>query len=56
MMTAARRQLRAAMRVRPANRVTRRGRGEIPRALGQVAADLLAADPDIGTVDLIAAK
>jgi quinol monooxygenase YgiN len=30
--------------------------GEIPRALGQVAADLLAADPDIRTVDLIAAK
>jgi quinol monooxygenase YgiN len=30
--------------------------GEIPRALGQVAADLLASDPDIRTVDVIAAK
>jgi quinol monooxygenase YgiN len=30
--------------------------GEIPRALGQVAADLLAGDPDIRTVDVIAAK
>ena len=30
--------------------------GEIPRALGQVAADLLASEPDIRTVDVIAAK
>jgi GNAT superfamily N-acetyltransferase len=29
--------------------------GEIPRALGQVASDLLASEPDIRTVDLIAA-
>jgi quinol monooxygenase YgiN len=28
--------------------------GEIPRALGQVAADLLAKDPDIRPVDVIA--
>jgi quinol monooxygenase YgiN len=31
-------------------------RGEIPTALGQVAADLLAKDPDIRTVDVIAVK
>jgi quinol monooxygenase YgiN len=30
--------------------------GEIPQALGQVAADLLASEPDIRTVDVIAAK
>lgn len=30
--------------------------GEIPRALGQVAADLLAADPSIRLIDLIASK
>jgi len=30
--------------------------GEIPQALGQVAADLLASDPDIRTVDVIAVK
>ena len=30
--------------------------GEIPRALGQVASDLLAGEPDIRTVDVIAAK
>jgi quinol monooxygenase YgiN len=30
--------------------------GEIPRALGQVGADLLAADPNIRTVDIIAVK
>jgi len=30
--------------------------GEIPTALGQVAAELLARDPDIRTVDLIAVK
>lgn len=30
--------------------------GEIPTALGQVAADLLGADPDIRTVDVIAVK
>jgi quinol monooxygenase YgiN len=30
--------------------------GQIPQALGQVAPDLLAADPDIRTVDLIAVK
>jgi hypothetical protein len=30
--------------------------GEIPTALGQVAADLLARDPDIRTVDVIAVK
>jgi quinol monooxygenase YgiN len=30
--------------------------GEIPRALGQVAGDLLAAEPDIRLIDLIAAK
>ncbi|HEY2542571.1 MAG TPA: antibiotic biosynthesis monooxygenase [Gaiellaceae bacterium] len=30
--------------------------GEIPSALGQVAADLLGADPDIRTVDVIAVK
>jgi hypothetical protein len=30
--------------------------GEIPTALGQVAADLLAKDPVIRTVDIIAAK
>ena len=30
--------------------------GEIPRALGQVAADLLAAEPDIRPIDLIAVK
>ena len=30
--------------------------GEIPTALGQVAADLLATDPDIRTVDVIAVK
>ncbi len=30
--------------------------GEIPTALGQVAADLLAKDPDIRTVDVIAVK
>ncbi|MDT4929154.1 MAG: hypothetical protein QOF92_2021 [Pseudonocardiales bacterium] len=29
--------------------------GQIPQALGQVAPDLLAADPDIRTVDVIAA-
>lgn len=30
--------------------------GEIPTALGQVAADLLAADPDIRPIDIIAVK
>jgi quinol monooxygenase YgiN len=30
--------------------------GEIPSALGQVAADMLAKDPDIRTVDVIAVK
>ena len=30
--------------------------GEIPAALGTVAPDLLAADPDIKTVDVIAVK
>ncbi len=30
--------------------------GEIPTALGQVAPDLLAMDPDIRTVDIIAVK
>jgi quinol monooxygenase YgiN len=30
--------------------------GQIPRALGQVAPDLLAADPDIRTVDVLAVK
>jgi quinol monooxygenase YgiN len=30
--------------------------GEIPTALGQVAPELLAADPDIRTVDVIAVK
>lgn len=30
--------------------------GQIPQALGQVAPDLLAADPDIRTVDIIAVK
>jgi quinol monooxygenase YgiN len=30
--------------------------GEIPTALGQVASDLLAKDPDIRTVDVIAVK
>jgi quinol monooxygenase YgiN len=30
--------------------------GEIPNALGQVAPDLLAKDPDIRTVDVIAVK
>ena len=30
--------------------------GQIPTALGQVAADLLAKDPDIRTVDVIAVK
>ncbi len=30
--------------------------GEIPAALGQVAADLLAADPDIRPIDIIAVK
>jgi quinol monooxygenase YgiN len=30
--------------------------GQIPQALGQVAPDLLAADPDIRTVDVIAVK
>jgi hypothetical protein len=30
--------------------------GEIPTALGQVAAELLAADPDIRPVDVIAVK
>lgn len=30
--------------------------GQIPAALGQVAADLLASDPDIKTVDVIAVK
>jgi quinol monooxygenase YgiN len=30
--------------------------GEIPTALGQVAADLLAQDPDIRTVDVVAVK
>jgi hypothetical protein len=30
--------------------------GEIPAALGQVAADLLAADPDIRTIDILAVK
>ena len=30
--------------------------GQIPAALGQVAADLLAADPDIRTTDIIAVK
>jgi hypothetical protein len=31
-------------------------RGEIPTALGQVSADLLAQDPDIRTVDIVAVK
>ena len=30
--------------------------GQIPQALGQVAPDLLAADPDIRTVEVIAVK
>ncbi len=30
--------------------------GQIPAALGQVAVDLLAADPDIRTTDIIAVK
>ena len=30
--------------------------GQIPQALGQVAPDLLARDPDIRTVDIIAVK
>ncbi len=30
--------------------------GQIPAALGQVAADLLASDPDIRTTDIIAVK
>jgi quinol monooxygenase YgiN len=30
--------------------------GQIPQALGQVAPDLLASDPDIRTVDVIAVK
>ena len=30
--------------------------GEIPRALGQVAAELLAADPDIRTIEILAVK
>jgi quinol monooxygenase YgiN len=30
--------------------------GQIPQALGQIAPDLLAADPDIRTVDIIAVK
>lgn len=30
--------------------------GEIPKALGQVAPDLLAADPDIRTIDILAVK
>jgi len=30
--------------------------GEIPKALGQVAADLLATDPDIRTVEILAVK
>jgi quinol monooxygenase YgiN len=30
--------------------------GEIPKALGQVAGDLLAGDPDIRTVDVLAVK
>jgi quinol monooxygenase YgiN len=30
--------------------------GEIPTALGQVAAELLAKDPDIRTVDVVAVK
>lgn len=30
--------------------------GEIPTALGQVADDLLAADPDIRTIDIVAVK
>ena len=30
--------------------------GEIPTALGQVAADMLAKDPDIRTVDIVAVK
>jgi quinol monooxygenase YgiN len=30
--------------------------GQIPRALSQVAPDLLAADPDIRTVDILAVK
>ena len=30
--------------------------GEIPAALGEVAADLLAADPDIKPIDIVAVK
>ena len=30
--------------------------GQIPQALGQVAPDLLAADPDIRTVDIVSVK
>ena len=30
--------------------------GQIPQALGQVAPDLLASDPDIRTIDIIAVK
>jgi quinol monooxygenase YgiN len=30
--------------------------GEIPRALGQVAPDLLAGEPEISTVDIVAVK
>ncbi len=30
--------------------------GDIPKALGQVAADLLAKDPDIRTIEIVAVK
>ena len=30
--------------------------GEIPKALGQVASELLAADPDIRTIEILAVK
>ena len=30
--------------------------GDIPQALGQVAADLLASEPDIRTIDIVAVK
>jgi hypothetical protein len=30
--------------------------GEIPQALGQVAADLLASDPDIRPIEILAVK
>jgi hypothetical protein len=46
----------ARCRCRPRCSHEARLAGQIPQALGQVAPDLLAADPDIRTVDVIAAK